>query len=87
MKSQPVLLLRVMSGSIVMQQNGSVLMSVVHITTKDRVDISDLGCCLEPHRCTRVVHSWSHFSPSASLWRADPAPCLNSTFGELALKV
>lgn len=37
-ESQPVLLLKAMSGSVAMQQQGAVSMSVAHITTKDHMD-------------------------------------------------
>jgi hypothetical protein len=40
MKSQSMLLLR----SVTTQQQGSVLVSVAHITTKDHAEISSQGC-------------------------------------------
>lgn len=43
-KSQLMLPLRVISESIAMQQEGPVLMSVVHIATKDHADVSRRGC-------------------------------------------
>lgn len=45
-KSQSILPLRVMSWSIGIQQQKSVLMSIPHITTKDQIDIPGLACCL-----------------------------------------
>lgn len=54
MRFQPVLPLRVMSGSMAMQHQGSVSMSLTYSTTKGHPDISGLGCCLdhvEPKGC------------------------------------
>lgn len=39
-KSQPLLPLRAMSGSMALEQQGSVSTSLTHVTTKDRVYIS-----------------------------------------------
>lgn len=45
MKSQSALLLRAVSGSMVLKQQGSAVpMSVVHITTNDHANSSGLGC-------------------------------------------
>ena len=46
-KSQPMLSLRVMSVSVAMQQQISVSMSMVPITTKDHV--AGLGYCQGPY--------------------------------------
>lgn len=48
-KSLLTLLLRIMSVSLVMQQQGSVSISKAHITTKGLVDAPGLDCHLE--RC------------------------------------
>lgn len=52
MRSWPMLLLRAMSGSEAVQQQGSVSMSVTHFTTKDNTNIPNpnchLGQCLYP---------------------------------------
>lgn len=45
MKSQSALLLRAISGSMVLKQQGSAVpMSIAHITTNGHVDSSGLGC-------------------------------------------
>lgn len=45
----PMVPLRTMSGSQVMQQQRSVLMmSLVHIITRDHEDVPDLGSCKGP---------------------------------------
>lgn len=48
LKSQPVLVLRAMSGSQATQQRGSALMSVAHVPPKGYADVPGLGCHLEP---------------------------------------
>ena len=47
MKSWPALLLRAVSEA--MQQQGSVSMSMAHVTTKGHVVVLGLDCCLGPH--------------------------------------
>lgn len=49
MKSQPVLPLRDMSGSIAVEQQGSLSMSMVYVTPKDHSDIPGLVCHLRLH--------------------------------------
>jgi hypothetical protein len=41
-RSQPVLPLRATSGSMVLKQQGSVLMSVAHVTTKGHVNVQSV---------------------------------------------
>lgn len=72
MKFWPVLLPKAMSGSLTLQQQRSVLMSVAHATTKDHVEVPSLRCYLDPCRCPKAVQnhpaltscrpqvSWSH---------------------------
>jgi hypothetical protein len=48
-KSQPMKLLRAMSGSVATQLEGSVSKSVAQVTTKGHVDVSGLGCHLGAH--------------------------------------
>jgi hypothetical protein len=60
-----------------MEQQGSASMSVVHITTKDHLDVPDLGSCLGPCRYPRAVQNSSCTSLVV-------APLLGSTV-ELAL--
>lgn len=57
-KSETVLSLRAMSGSVAMQHKGQVLKSVAHITTIDHRDITDLRSYLGPYRCPKVVQSY-----------------------------
>lgn len=64
MEYYPVLTLSIMSGSVAMQQQGYVLMSVVHITIKGHVDILDLGYCLRPCLCPRAVQNWATLTVS-----------------------
>ena len=52
LKSQPVLLLKSIFGSVAMQVQGSMLMSVTHITIRDHVSISS---CLEPYRFPTIL--------------------------------
>ena len=46
--SQPMLLLRAMSGSMALQKQGTMLMFVTHVATKGHVEVLGLGCCLDP---------------------------------------
>lgn len=66
-------MVRVMSGSKAMEQQGSVSMSVTHFTTKGHEAISGLDYHLGLHRCQRAVQSWSCPSMEVALWRAVPA--------------
>lgn len=83
-KSQPILTLRAMSGSMTKQQQGSVSMSMTHVTIKVHVDVPGLDCSLRPCRYPRAAQNWPCPSPTESLGRVGPAPCLGST-AELAL--
>lgn len=88
MKSQPMLLLRVISGSMAMQQQGSVWMSTAHITTRDHRDICPWsrqlpGTTWMSRDCTElgphvvgcgILERWPHLSPDAALGRARPVP-------------
>lgn len=90
-----LLLLKTMSESLTMQQQGSVLMSVAHITTRKHGDI--LGC-RGPHVCSGAVQNCPCPSLAVALWRAghishhqqhqrvSPAPYLDRT-AELNLVV
>ena len=51
----PGLLIRIMSGSVVLPQPESVLMSLSSVATKDHTDAHDLGLCLWPSWCPRAV--------------------------------
>lgn len=66
MKSQSVLPLSVFSGSMAMQQQGSVVMSVTHITSEEHADVP--GPCRSPNS----VPSWPGTSLVAAFWRAGP---------------
>lgn len=83
-KSQPVW--RAMSGSVAMQQQGSVLMSVAHITTKIHEVIPGLGCCLALRSQPMAVQSWPCASLATALLSVGPTPPLGST-RDLALTV
>jgi hypothetical protein len=80
-KSQPVLLLRAMSGSVAMQQHQSVSMSVAHITTKGHVDFPGLG----DHRDIKSWTDLAYPSLSAAVWRAALTYSLLHHLGELAV--
>lgn len=56
-KSEAVFAPRAMSGSVVMQYRGQVLKFVIHITTIDHRDITDLCNYLGPYRCSKAVQS------------------------------
>lgn len=81
-KSQSMLLLRAMSGSVTMYPQGSVSVSVAHITTKDHAEVPGLGCAelVPPFTGCVTLESW----PPLELAAAVPAPLLGSTV-ELAL--
>jgi hypothetical protein len=72
MKSQPVLLLKAMSGSMALQQQGAVSISVAHITTKDHAN-----ALVWPV-------SWDHIDVQG-LCRAGSTPQWLWHVGELAL--
>jgi hypothetical protein len=55
-KSQLMLPLKVMSGSVATRQQEFVVISMAHITTKGHVDFPGLGCCLGLYLYPRVVH-------------------------------
>lgn len=56
-KSEAVLSLRAMSGSVAMQYRSQVLKFVTHSTTIDHRDITDLCNYLGPYRCPKAVQS------------------------------
>lgn len=69
-----MLSLRAMSGSVTMQEQwsvGSVLMSVVHIISKDQRDVPSLGNHLGACGCPGPVQIFSLPSQVTDLWRAD----------------
>jgi hypothetical protein len=84
-KSQLMLPLKSMSGFVAMKQQGSVLMSMVHITTKDHEGIPDLGCYLWPHWCPRAVQCWSHPSLTSVFWKSGPTSYQLLHLGEQTL--
>lgn len=55
--SRPMLPLRAMFEFVALQQQESVSMFMAHITTKDHVDVSGLGCLLESLPCLRSTQS------------------------------
>lgn len=77
-KSQPMLFLKVMSESMVMQQHGYLSTSVTYITTKIHMDIPDLGCCPGPHRCLMAMNKWPCPSQTAALQPEELVPSLTS---------
>jgi hypothetical protein len=87
MKSQPLSPLKTMSRSMAMQQQGSVSMSLAHITTKEQGHKDVPGLCnyLGPHWGSSVVQSWLHPSLATAPGRAISAPCLGSTVEHMAL--
>lgn len=74
-----MMLLRAISGSVAMQQQGSVLISTISydtndITMTDHVDIAGTMWM------SRAVHScWPYLSWASTLARAGPAPSLGCT--------
>lgn len=62
----PMLLPRVMPGSIVLVQPESVLMSMAHVTSKGYADVHGLGLCLNPCR-----YCWAGLMLGAcsAIWR------------------
>lgn len=71
-KSQPMLPLSVLSGSIALKQQGSVVMSITHIISKEHANIPVLGSCLGPCRSPNSVQSWPSSSLVAAFQRAGP---------------
>lgn len=65
---RPVLSLRAKSGIVALKLQGSLSMSIDHVTSKGQADFSGLGCCLGPGRCQRAVQSWLHPSAPMALW-------------------
>lgn len=57
-QSQPMLPPRAMSGSVILKQQGSVLMSIAHFTIRDHADVSGLSCYLKPCYCLRPEQRW-----------------------------
>lgn len=56
MRFHPGLSLRAMSGSVTMQQQESVLVSMAHFTTREHGDICGHGSCWELSRsCAELV--------------------------------
>ena len=82
-KSQPVLVLRAMSGSQAMQWQGSALMFMAHIITKGHADVSGPGCHLN-HVDFQGLYPYP--SLAAAIRSMVPAPCLGSIV-ELTLMV
>lgn len=73
MRPQPELPLRAMSGSGATQKQKLVLMSVVHITTREHRDIPGWGSCCGPGgRPGGPMQSWPCFSLAVVLWRVGP---------------
>lgn len=63
---RPVLPLRAMSGSMAPLQQGSVLMSVTHVTSKGHEDVDGLDRLLRTCWWLSVMLNWSH--PSLAIW-------------------
>ena len=60
--------LKVMSGSVGMQQQESVSMSVAHITLSKHEDVSGVGSHRERLGCQVAVHNRPYTSLDAELW-------------------
>ena len=71
-KSQLVLPLSAMFGSLVMPQQVLVLMSVAHIIARDHEDTPSLVSCLRPHSCPSAVQNWCYPTMPEVLWRTGP---------------
>ena len=84
MMSWPVLLPRVTSGSVVLQQQGFVSMPVDQVTANRQVDIPGFGCHLRPCWCQSLrrcpAQSWIS-PPPGPCWRPSPG---GMGVGELA---
>lgn len=88
LKSQPMLLLKAISGSVAMHQQGSVWMSIAHITTRDDGDVCDWsrqlpGTTWMSRDCTElgpqvtvygILERRPHLSPDSALGRACSVP-------------
>lgn len=85
-KSQPALPLRAISMFVVMQQQGSVSMSMTHITTEAIRTSLDWAAVPDHIDVQRVSQNWPHPSLAATLERMGPVPYLVSSV-ELALVV
>lgn len=71
MKPQPKVLLNAMSDSVTTQRQGSVLMTMAHITPREHKNVS----------------TWSSWCCCLVLFRTVPAPRWMQCFGELALSL
>lgn len=54
------------------QRQGSVSMSMAHISSREHGDVCGPGSFWEPHRCSEAVHSLPCPSLDAACWRAGP---------------
>lgn len=68
-----------MSESVALQQQGSVSMSVDHVTTKDHAGVLGLDCQLGSCLCLRTVKSWLLPSLAEALRRIAPEATFGST--------
>lgn len=73
LKSQLVLLLRAMSGSVVIQHLGVMSMSMAHVASRNDEDVH-----LGPHGDPQAVQNWPHFSPAAVLRKVGSGPICSS---------
>lgn len=84
----PGTLLRTMSGSMILPQQGSVLMSVAHAATKDHTDAQGLGHNWWPCWYPRAMLSWHclllALGELVLSLREELAPLLTTGMGELA---
>ena len=72
MKSQCMLPMLAMSRSLAMQLQGSVSISIAHITNTVHSAIPGLNSHMGPHISPRVVQSWLQLSMAEVPWRAGP---------------
>lgn len=66
-------------ASVTMHWQGSVSISMAHITTKDHENIPCQGSRLGASRCQRVMQSWPHPSLAVALGRAGSVPQWGNT--------
>jgi hypothetical protein len=72
-RSQPELLLRTMSGSVAIQLQGSVLMSIAYVTTREHGDVPDAGSARDHIDIQGgAVHDWPCPLLDLVFWKTDP---------------
>lgn len=77
-KTQPLLPLTAMSGSMAMQWLGSVSMSLTHISTREYRDVPGLGSRLGSQRCPKMGRTGPNSHQAAAFGRAGSVPHLGS---------